>query len=300
MAVTTTADNASPDQMSLMLRYSGPSVTNGRMDVYEVAANMAAFSDYVIVAAHKTYGDAIEVKAEVTAFSHGSFETDLLFHVAGAAAAIWTATPDMAGLITAVKESLGLYRFLQGSPPASVQHVDNRSVSVTNNNGQMTVVQIESLNVALDPRAGLAAETFVGRALSRPGIEQVDVSAAVGALVGVARDEAGFYKRLEAEEVLTETVMPMALVVEMPGFRDGLKWRFWDGEKTFAASIEDRAFLARVDAGEAFRKGDTLICDVRIVQSRTTAGGLQFERTVVQVHRHAARPDQPDLPLDAV
>jgi len=284
--------------MSMMLRYAGPTVDDGRMDVYDVAANMTAFSEYVVVAAHAVYGDQVEVRAEVTAFTHGSFGTDLLFHLAGAGAAIWSVSPDLGGLLTTVKESLGLFRFLKGEPPAAVTHVDHRTAHVTNNNGQFTVVQIESLTVALDPKAGIAAEQFVGKALSRAGVDCVAISSSVDELVAVERGEAHFFKRLSADQTVTDAVVEMALTIEMPGFREGLKWRFSDGDRTFAATVDDPEFLARVDAGEAFRKGDTLLCDVRVVQTQAVGGGLTVDRTIIRVRRHSIRPDQPDLPFD--
>jgi hypothetical protein len=43
--------------MSLVLRYSGPGVESGSMDVYEAAANMMAFSDFIVAAAHAVYGN---------------------------------------------------------------------------------------------------------------------------------------------------------------------------------------------------------------------------------------------------
>src|SRR5688500_1749177 len=63
----------------MALKYSGPAVDSGLMDVYEASANMIAFSDFVVVLAKHAYGDAVQARASVAGFGRGSFVTDLLF-----------------------------------------------------------------------------------------------------------------------------------------------------------------------------------------------------------------------------
>jgi hypothetical protein len=103
--------------MSILLRYQGPAVEDGSMNVYDAAANMTAFSDFVVSAAHKIYGEDVHVKAEVTAFKHASFGTDLFFEVVGGAAAILPILPDVVSVATTVKESIELFRILKGEEP---------------------------------------------------------------------------------------------------------------------------------------------------------------------------------------
>lgn len=285
------------DQMSLMLRYTGPSVDDGTMGVYEVAANMVSFSEFVVAAAHSVYGADTEVRAEVRAFNHGSFETDLLFHVSGIAATLLSAYPSVAGMLSTVRESLDLYRFLRGEPPHSITYsADGGAAQVVNNNGQVTVVNIQSLQVTLDPKAGNAVEQFVAKALSAPGVDSVAVGDGPRPLVRIDRDESQYYRPISADVDLTESIVTMPLQIQMPGFKDGLKWKFWDGAQTFQAAIEDREFLGRVDAGEAFRKGDVLICDVRVKSVVQFGGKLKTERTVVFVRQHLIRALQGTIP----
>lgn len=60
------------------LRYLGPALDDGRMDVYEASKNMIAFSEFMVAAVKTTYGESAEAKAEVAGFEHGSFVTDLV------------------------------------------------------------------------------------------------------------------------------------------------------------------------------------------------------------------------------
>jgi len=60
--------------------------------------------------------------------------------------------------------------------------------------------------------------------------------------------------------------------------------------------MEDEDFVGRVNSGEAFRKGDIVIYDVRIRQ--TKAGGvLKLQRAIIKVHDHKVGCDQPTLEL---
>lgn len=283
--------------MSILLRYQGPSVEDGTMNVYDAAANMVAFSDFVVAAAHKVYGEDVQVKAEITAFKHGSFGTDLLFEVVGAAAAIFPVIPDIISVANTVKESIELYRFLKGEEPKSVVHNVDNSITVTNNDGNIYQIQQASLYLTLDPKAGKAAGQFVGEALSKPGVNQIEISSEGKQIASATKDEAQYFHPIGGEDVLAESVTRMGLVIEMPSFKDGNKWRMWNGSESLLYAMEDEDFIRRIDNGERFGKGDVLICDVRVKQ--TKAGSvLRLQRAIIKVHDHQVGFDQQSLGLN--
>ena len=86
----------------------------------------------------------------------------------------------------------------------------------------------------------------------------------------------------------------MGLVVESLSFKDGNKWRMWNGAESLLYGMEDEDFRARVNNGEAFRKGDILICEVLIKQTKVN-GALKLQRTILKVHDHQMGPEQPPL-----
>lgn len=285
--------------VGILLTYKGPSVDDGSMGVYAAAANMMAFSDYVVAAAKRLYGD-VEVKAEVRAFQRGSFETDLFFQVGGLAATVLTATPDVRGVLTVVKESVDLYKFLKGKTPEKVEHTDqSNNVSVTNVNGNVVVVQSESLNLVLDEKAGKAAAQFVGEALSKPGVEQIQIKSEGHEVAVAGQDDAQFFHPITQEAALVEHTVQMGLTIQEPSFKDGTghKWTMWDGDASLQFVMEDPAFIDRIDNGQEFRKGDVLICDVRVVQTRT-GSKLRIERTILKVHDHQVGLKQTELGFD--
>ncbi|MDE2154663.1 MAG: hypothetical protein KGJ32_02040 [Xanthomonadaceae bacterium] len=287
--------------MSILLRYQGPAVDDGTMNVYDAAANMVAFSNFVVAAAHKLYGDEAQVTADITAFKHASFGTNLLFQVAPAIAAtlpILPMLPDLISVATTVKESIELYRFLRGEKPAKVQHINDHSISVTNNSGNIIVVNTPALHLTLDRTAGEAAAQFIGTALSKPGVNQIEISTNGAPLVQATADEALFYRPISDEEILVESTVQMGLVIESLSFKDGNKWKMWNGSESLGYTMEDEDFIGRVNNGEAFRKGDILTCDVRVTQTKS-GGALKLQRAIVKVHDHKTGLNQPSLDLGA-
>lgn len=69
-------------------------------------------------------------------------------------------------------------------------------------------------------------------------------------------------------------------------FQSGNKGRFSDGDHTFWAGIENQTFLDRIDAGEAFAKGDMLRGTIRTLQWRDVQGSLHAEKSITRVMEH--------------
>lgn len=80
-------------QTRLSLRYTGPAVDAGMMDVYEAAANMVAFSEFIVAAAKVTFGEKAEARAEVAGLGRGSFVTDLVISFGGPLATLFSSPP---------------------------------------------------------------------------------------------------------------------------------------------------------------------------------------------------------------
>jgi hypothetical protein len=267
----------------IALRYVGPTVEAGNMDVYSAAANMVAFSEFVVAAAKATFGETVVARAQVAGFARGSFSTDLVFDLAGLAATIYSAG-SIRDLLQTLKEAIDLWRHLKGSPPAKVAHHE-QIVTITNNSGQIIQVSTPSVNLVFSAKAAEAAEQFVGRALERPGMDAVEFSSTGTEIARITQAESGYFVSVAPSETVTDTIVRMVLVIEAPVFKEGNKWRFSDGQQSFHAEIEDREFLARVDAGERFGKGDILAADVRINQQQVGMK-LSAERTIVRVYEH--------------
>lgn len=278
----------------LSLRYTGPAVDDGLMDVYQASANMIAFSEFMVAAVKASYGDAAQAKASVAGFGKGSFITDLAISVGGPVASIFSAfTPEHLG--TVLKEAFDLWKHLKGAPASAITQ-SGQSVTVTNNSGQIIQVQTDTLNLVLSDKAADSVGRFVKEAVSQPGITGMEIAAQSGVIAKVEQGEAGYFVQVAKEQPVSENIVTMALILVAPVFQEGNKWRFSDGSGTaaFPAAMEDANFLSRVNDGERFGKGDVLTVEMRITQTRT-AGKISTERAVQRVLEHRAAAQQQSL-----
>lgn len=276
----------------LTLRYTGPDVDSGRMDVYAASSNMIAFSEFMVAAVKATFGDKADARAEVAGFGQGSFLTDLVFNVGGPLASIFT-TVSPKDLLTVIKESFALWKHLKGAPPSAIDN-HGQQVSVTNNSGQIIQVKTETLHLVLSEKGAETAGRFVRQAMEPEGITSIEVSEGREVVATASRQESGFFVPVAAEVPLTENTVRMALILEAAVFKDGNKWRFSDGTTSFSADIADREFLQRVEDGERFGKGDVLTVDMLIAQTRT-GQKINAQRTVIKVEDHRPGQEQKGL-----
>lgn len=277
----------------LSLRYSGPAVDAGQMDVYAASANMIAFSEFMVAAVKAAYGDSAEARAEVAGFGRGSFITDLVFNVGGPAATMFAAfSPEH--LLNLVKEAFGLWKHLQGSPPAAISQSGQNNVAVTNNNGQVIQVNTDTLNLVFSEKGADSVGRFVRDALTQDGISAVELESAGQAVTNVDASEASYFVPVAKEAPVSENIVTMALILVAPVFQDGNKWRFSDGGTTFPAAILDEEFINRVNNGERFGKGDILQVELSIKQSRT-GNRISVDRQVLKVLEHRIASQQQPL-----
>ena len=276
----------------LSLRYTGPAVDDGLMDVYQASANMIAFSEFMVAAVKASYGETAEARAEVAGFGRGSFITDLVFNVAGSAATMFSSFTS-AHLLSVLKDAFALWKHLKGSPPAAVTQ-SGQNVTVTNNSGQIIQIQTDALNLVFSEKGTASVGRFVREAMAPVGVTGVEIASQGAPVVAVDQNEAGWFVPVAKEALVSDNIVTMALVLVAAVFQDGNKWRFSDGSAPFPAAIEDEDFLARVNNGERFGKGDVLTVEMRIVQTRT-ASKIGLERTVLRVMEHREAAQQQSL-----
>jgi hypothetical protein len=131
-------------QTRIALRYSGPAVESGLMDVYEATGNLLAFSEFVLAAAKTQLGKDIHARAEVAGFERGSFLADLVFNVTGVAGSIFSAY-DADQLRQVIEGAFNLWKHLRGRPPAKIVPISHQQVQVANQSGDIIQVSTNSL-----------------------------------------------------------------------------------------------------------------------------------------------------------
>lgn len=279
----------------LSLKYSGVSVDSGCMDVYQASANMIAFSEFMVIAAKISYGEKIVVSAEVAGFGRGSFFTDLIFNFTSHAVPLFSSVSP-SELLGTINQSFELWKHLQGKPPQATKQENHQTIKVTNNDGQIIQVTTETFNLVMNEKASAAVTQFVKKPLANEGVDTLEIGCEQVPIANVNKKEANYFDYVNPSDSITDNTMQMTLVIEAPVFKDGNKWRFSDGQKPFYADILDNKFLASVDRGEQFGKGDLLRVDLQIIQ-KSTGTKIKTEYFIEKVHEHKKvyKPDQNDL-----
>lgn len=278
---------------SISIRYKGPAVDNGLMDVYQASNNMIAFSEFMVAAVKSKYGDQTDVKAEVAGFEHGSFITNLVMEVGGPAISLFS-TLSPKDIYSIVKDAIALWKFLKGKPPASVSYL-GPNATVTNNNGHIIQIQTESLNLVLSDKGADSAGRFVREALLKDGIESVNISGTDDELADVQKNEADYFVPIATETKISENVVTVSLILLAPNFQDGNKWRFNEGGgSNISAAMADEDFLRRVNNGERFGKGDILQVEMHVQQNKA-GNQMKVERRILKVLDHKAPHEQESL-----
>ncbi len=280
------------DSVDVSLEYRGPGVKGGRMDGRLVAQEILGFCDFAILAGQLVYGREVVVQPEIKGFRGESFDIDFILGLLGPTVTLLSINPgNPKDLLLLVKESIALWKHLKGVKPISTaRSMQNQNqIEVVNNAGSIQIVNIETLNLVADPAASQAVHNFIVKPLEAAGVSSVDIVSKKmkSSVASVASNEVSYFVPLNADQPLLESEHDTGLVIDSPSFREGNKWRFFDGQASFTASIEDEAFLRSVnDGSERFGKGDVLVVKMRVRQVRTADGGLKAERSVLKVKEH--------------
>jgi len=271
----------------IALEYHGSMVDMGRMDAYQTAANILAFSDYLGVIAKTAFGEKAILRSEIQGLRGESFDIDFALTIAGAISTALFSTGSPRDLIDITIESLKAWIHLNGKPPESISQSQNSNeFAVRNNVGEITYVRADVINVITDRRAGEAVQQFLGKPLSE-GIDHIGIrSLTSGKEAVVDKEHAGAFVPIEIEKPLLENEAIVGLVIESPVFKEGNKWKFSDGQASFYAEVRDEEFMTRVENGlERFGKGDVLIVNLLTIQKQVPTG-LKAERVVLEVREH--------------
>lgn len=279
---------------SVTLKYEGPALEAGLMDVRQASANMLAFSDFMEAAVKVTYGEKAEIKAQVNGFDKGSFETDLVLQITGSAATIFSAL-EPKHLWEIVREAFGLWKMLKGQPPSAIKN-EGQYVNVTNNYGQILQVKAESFSLVMNEKGCEAAQRFVAAGLNHDGYASMQLQPENHRLpvISATKEEAEFFIPVTSTIQLSDNTVRMTVILSAAVFQEGNKWRFTDGVTSFSAAILDEAFLAEVDNGLRFGKGDVLEVEMRVIQLRQGAK-ISVERSIEKVLRHIKPHEQINL-----
>jgi hypothetical protein len=181
---------------------------------------------------------------------------------------------------------VGLLHLLKGRRPIKIEQKGD-VVTVWMTQTECIEVERDVIRLYRNSAVRTSLEKVVSP-LEREGITDFGLVVNGQVVLDVHDDEVASFSAAASDadaEVVSDTTTRKLLLIESLAFKDGNKWRVHDGTATYHASIEDKEFLARIDAGERFGKGDVLVVDLRQVQSIVSAK-LINESIIVKVLEH--------------
>lgn len=287
------------------LAYTGAALDDGYIDVHALAPALIAFGELASNSYKAIGGEGkINTMLSVDSFQSGSF--DIVFTVTekfltqvrslvsmskqngidDLMTVLGWSLDAKAVAVGAITSIWGLCKWIGGRKIKSAKATrdgvlvvaeDGATVSVTNNvwNVYTDRASRKSLEQTLAP---LSQEGVTGFEI-RNACDRSDKSALFSTDSSKLKDYAS---PEEPSNTQTETTAETEKLVSIVSVNfDNGKWRMNDGGSTFWATIEDKSFIQKVDAGEyAFAKGDML--KIRYYQKQTiTDSRLVTAETIV-------------------
>ena len=296
----------------LTVIYDGPALTEHRMSVRDLAPALLGFADAVERAQALT-APGLPIRLEVQATEAASFDVNLILNdipeLYRQAVAVFSGpevtaavqlTEIVKSVVGAIVIAVAALRHLgkprpEPVPPATPQ--DPPRLKLTFPDGHVLEATHDAWLVYNDGQAMAGLREAV-RPLSDGNVETFAISHR-GSRAVIDSSERGAFETEPAqdEEVLLDRIDPMMLQPVDITFRRGGKWKVSNGTSRFFVTVEDGAFVDRVEKGaERFGKADIFHARVRTVQMRTQ-DGLRTEHAIVQVVEHILGGVQQTLDL---
>lgn len=289
------------------IAYDGPALSNGTMDVRDLAPALLAIGQLFDAGNAALNGDSAQIRVEVRASDHGSFEISFQVMQTFGQQIVGLLSGDEVTAAIHLKELLvtggyitaggliWLVKRLRGDKPDRIEKVDAQNIRITYN-GETFVAPLKLLRLYQDIAVRDAVHKLVQEPLEKDGIDKFSVVDNGAVIESVNKEEAAFFANPEVQEaVVLESTHRAAFSIISLAFKEDNKWRLNDGNNQISATINDEDFIRRVDRNQvSFSKGDILVCDVHVTQ-KEIKGTLKTEYVVERVveHKRAAR----QLPL---
>lgn len=301
-------------EATIRISYDGEALEAGTMDVRDLAPALLALSDLFDEADKVLNGPnpdrviQLRIRHDI---KKGSFDigievveawiSKIVNLFAGQSAAGVANLVGILGFSATV--TVGLFKLIKWARARPVKRVELL------NDGEARIVIEGDEMVVSRPVAKVFNDMGVRRLfaallapLQRDGIESFEVKDPSGKVIEkVTKEEAPAFAPPTPSEIPEQIVknnFTQAYTLVSVTFKDGNKWRVFDGQSTVNVTLEDAAFLARVNRHEVqFAKDDVIRCDVR--QEQTISGdGLRTEFFITRVLEHKHTYRQVVLPFE--
>ena len=294
----------SNSEFSFNLVYDGDDLDVGSIDARDLAPALIAFADLVDFSGRVIVPELPRLTVRVqSGFRKGSFDVGLELANAydrfvtlfsGNHVQAWSALCTVLGL-----SGTGLWQLLRrakGRKPRVIEIERSEKIRIVFDGEESEDIPKDVWALFNHLPTRRAIEHIV-EPITKEGIDTLEIRKDGRPMVRVTKDEAPFYKAPTDNENEQIFDNPNSLLVILsPSFREGNKWRVFDGTRNLWVGIEDEGFMTKVQSGvEAFRKGDVLHVTLRTRQW-LEGKELKAEHSILEVQHHDNNLQHPNLP----
>ncbi|HKG38904.1 MAG TPA: hypothetical protein VKB25_07930 [Conexibacter sp.] len=289
-------------QTEFGVKYDGPALTDGVMDVRDLAPSLLALGEMFTTASKILHPDREPVSLNIKATSEGSFDVIVMLQAGG----LWDHFVDvfsgdtMSALVNLENLIIGTgtgvlwsIRRFHGRVVRKREVIAPGRTRVELDDSSAVEVPDDLLMLHEHVEMRKTTRKFI-EPLRRDGIDEIGFFSEEVTTVSIRRGDLRAFDVPEPEAVqVSRNKVNRTLTIVSPVFKDGNKWLFSDGDGgSFYAAILDDGFRSRVNASvERFGHGDMLKATVLTTQTRR-GNVLSAEHEIVKVIEHTRAQTQ--------
>lgn len=288
------------EQHTLTLRFDGQ---EHQVDVQTFAYSVLNFATVVKETNRKLDGSILDIN--IRAPEKGSLIVNLITTASTTTQTLLDghAMAYAADLVTTVGGLYGLHKFINGRKGPNVTRVD-QSVKIQLEDGATMTVAENVYNIYVQtPAIPTAISQNFSALCEDPAVASFQVSEAGKEIISVDKSD---FDRLAIKEQMemdnTRKIIEAAdlHIYKVVFEKTDRKWEFYYRGNKISASIADEDFYKKIDAGEAFSKGDQLKVELQVTQILDESIGtfVNHSYRVMKVTEHIKRAENTQLPFN--
>ncbi|MCY4498663.1 MAG: hypothetical protein OXC14_15425 [Rhodospirillaceae bacterium] len=289
---------------SFRIGHSGPSIRDGRIEVYSLAPALLAAQQIMEAVGKELYGPRTQVRVRIVAHKAGSFWT-ILEPLVSFVANNPDVALDMALRVTV--SLISLAKKIGRSFPSKTERISEGRCRVTVNGETFETSEV-ALRLLCRKDIQDAIEALVAIRGGTSGIHAFTIESDQGTEEVTQADWSEFLELPDEREV-ADGAMASLSVAPFPrrerelGFREGeyeivsvplsgsRRWRLKDETGTISARMADERFLDKVNARSIrFARGDRLVCWVRS-EEHPSRRGTRTRHVIEKVSAYLSQED---------
>lgn len=276
------------DRKKLIVAYDGSALEDHTMDIQELAFALVGLGDVLTEANNLLNKGSCKTTVKVSSgFKAGSFEIHLIMQQISDNLTLLGLNPQLTGINqilgllgfsfgTGVIGLIQLIKKIKNGKIKKIKEVDNDKINITyitDNNTQNIVIE-KNVYVLYENTNLRGSFKKILKPLEAEGIDNFEIrNEKKEILEKIEKSEIKYFDITPSEDVINENIANMYLYLINVSFKDGNKWKLFNGDNEFYATIEDEEFLYKINNNLiSFSKSDSFKAQVKTTQVLTESG----------------------------